>query len=320
MSFIDKRYFKDVQYKRGYGADAEQITKREPDLAPIIRDGIIFFVLLILVLVLHPFHTVPTGHRGVITQFGKINGIVDEGLAILPPYQKLNIFNVRSETATVENAEGSTSDTQPVKVSLTVRYSIVPNQIAMVFEQFSKDGNLDSYVQTAVQEVFKAVTAKYSAPDLIAKRSQVSSEIYSALGVKLKQYGAQVLNIDMRNFAFSESYMKAINEKTTQEQLKLAADNKVKTIEAEQKAKVAVAEAEASALRAQADGEAYAKTTSAKAEAESLRIQNAALAQNKDVLELRRIEIEGIKWSKWNGVLVPNQYYGSAPVQVQQLK
>jgi hypothetical protein len=78
----------------------------------------------------------------------------------------------------------------------------------------------------------------------------------------------------------------------TQEQLAHGAENKLKTVESEQKQKVAVAEAEAKAVKATADGDAYATLTNAKASAESLRIQNAALAQNRDVLELRRIEVE----------------------------
>ena len=270
-------------------------------------------VLLLVLVVIWPFYSVPTGSRGVITQFGKIVGIEGEGLAILPPWQKLSNFSIRAETANIENAEGSTSDTQPVKVSLTVRYSIATDRVAEVFEKYSHDGNLSSYVQTATQEIFKAVTARYTAPDLIAQRSKVSNDIYAALREKLSLYGAQVINIDMRNFAFSDSYMHAINEKVTQEQLRLGAENKLKTVEAEQKQKVAVAQAEASALRAKADGEAYANLKVATAQADALKIQNAALAQNKDVLELRRIEVAMTQAKAWNGVL-PVNVYGSAPI------
>jgi regulator of protease activity HflC (stomatin/prohibitin superfamily) len=249
----------------------------------------------------------------VVTQFGKIVGIQGEGLAILPPWQKLNIFNIRAEAADIENAEGSTSDTQPVKVSMTVRYSIATDKVAEVFEKYSRDGNLSSYVQTATQEIFKAVTARYTAPDLIAQRAKVSSDINAALRDKLALYGAQVINIDMRNFSFSDSYMHAINDKVTQEQLRLAAENKLKTVEAEQKQKVAVAQAEAGARKAQADGEAYANLTIARAQAEALRLQNAALAHSKDVLELRRIEVEKVKAEKWDGAL-PTAIYAGAPV------
>jgi regulator of protease activity HflC (stomatin/prohibitin superfamily) len=249
----------------------------------------------------------------VITQFGKIVGIEGEGLAVLPPWQKLSNFSIRAERADIENAEGSTSDTQPVKVSMTVRYSIATDRVAEVFEKYSHDGNLSSYVQTATQEIFKAVTAKYSAPDLIAQRAKVSSDINAALREKLSLYGAQVINIDMRNFSFSDSYMHAINDKVTQEQLRLAAENKLKTVEAEQKQKVVVAEAEANARKAQADGEAYANLTIAKAQADALRVQSAALAQSKDVLELRRIEVERTKAEKWNGAL-PTSIYAGAPI------
>jgi len=187
--------------------------------------GLVFLSAVLLVIV-WPFSTVPTGYRGVVTQFGKIVRVEQEGLVALPPWQGLTVFNIRAEEAAVENAEGSTSDTQPVHVSLTVRYAINPDRVEEVFERYSRNGDLSSYVQTATQESFKAVTANYTAPDLISKRQAVSADIRNTLQTKLGQYGAQVINIDMRNFAFSDSYMKAINDKVTQEQLRLAAENK----------------------------------------------------------------------------------------------
>lgn len=166
---------------------------------------------LILVSCANPFNSVPTGSRGVVTTFGKISGIEDEGLVMLPPWKKLTIFNIRAEKADIEGAEGSTSDTQPVKVSMTVRYSVATNKVSEVYEKYSHDGDLSSYVQTATQEVFKAVTAQYSAPDLIAQRAKVSGDIRLQLAKKLEMYGAQVIAIDMRTFSFSGSYMAAIN-------------------------------------------------------------------------------------------------------------
>ena len=274
---------------------------------------VVAVVLLLAVKMLWPFYSVPTGSRGVVTQFGRIVGIENEGLAVLLPWQQLAIFSIRAEQANIDNAGGSTSDTQPVSVSLTVRYSIMTDKVVEVYEKYSHNGDLSSYVQTATQEVFKAVTARYSAPDLIAQRAVVSADINAALQTKLALYGAQVINIDMRNFEFSESYMHAINDKVTQEQLRLAAENRLKTVESEQKQKVAVAEAEASAVRARADGDVYASLKVATAQAEALKIQNAALAQNKDVLELRRIEVERVKAERWNGQL-PQNVYAGAPI------
>lgn len=273
----------------------------------------IFIISLILINWLWPFYQVPTGFRGVVTQFGKIVDVEDEGLVFLPPWKKLSTFSIRAEMADIEGAEGSTSDTQPVRVSMTIRYSISTNKVSEVFEKYSHNGDLSSYVQTAAQEVFKAVTAKYSAPDLISKRAIVSSDIVSAMRSKLSIYGAQIISIDMRGFSFSPSYMAAINEKVTQEQLRLGAENKLKTVESEQKQKVAIAEAEANALRAEADGKAYANLAIAKAQAESLKLQNSALSQSKEVLELRRIEVEKTKAEKWDGAL-PSSIYAGTPI------
>ena len=285
----------------------------------LIVGAIVGLILVVILATMWPWVSVPTGYRGVVTQFGRIIGIEQEGLAFIPPWQKLNLFNIRAEKADIENAEGSTADTQPVHVSLTVRYSIQPDKVSEVFEKYSKTGELDSYVATATRETFKAVTAKYTAPELITKRSQVSSDVKALLMSKISVYGAQVINIDMTNFGFSDSYMKAINNKVTQEQEALAAEKRLITVQNEQKQKVAVAEAEAAAVRAQADGEAYATLKNAQASAEALKIQNAALAQNRDVLELRRIEVAKIEAEKWNGQRVANQYFGTAPIQVQSV-
>jgi regulator of protease activity HflC (stomatin/prohibitin superfamily) len=288
-------------------------SANNPNFPKLVRYGAIALGALILLWIIWPFNSVPTGYRGVVTQFGAIKGVENEGLVILPPWRKLSIFSIRAERADIDNAEGSTNDQQPVHTSLTVRYSIETNKVADVYEQYSHDGDLSSYVQTAAQEVFKAVTARYSAPDLIAQRPKVSSDIGSGLSEKIAKYGARIINIDMRNFSFSESYMRAINDKVTQEQLRLAAENKLRTVEAEQKQKVAIAEAEANAVKATADGDAYATVKNANAQAEALRVQNAALSQNKEVLELRRIEVERVKAERWNGQL-PQNVYASAPI------
>src|SRR5580765_4662215 len=147
---------KDAHIKEGRHMDLQEryFPRGAFDPFAALRDIAVGIVLLIVFTICWPFYSVPTGSRGVITQFGKIVGIEGEGLAILPPWQKLSNFSIRAETANIENAEGSTSDTQPVKVSLTVRYSIATDRVAEVFEKYSHDGNLSSYVQTATQEIF----------------------------------------------------------------------------------------------------------------------------------------------------------------------
>lgn len=302
-----QRYIKTVQ------------GRSEPNTALLIRDAAIAMGILILLMIVWPFNSVPVGSRGVVTQFGAIRGIEPEGLLLLPPWQKLTLFSIRAEQADVDKADGATADTQPVEVSLTVRYSIQPDKVGEVYEKYSHNGDLSSYVQTATHEIFKAVTAKYAAPDLIAQRAKVSNDIYAALREKLSIYGAQVINIDMRNFGFQKSYMDAINAKVLQDQLRQAADNKLKTVESEQKQKVAIAEAEAHAIQARADGDAYARIKNATAEAEALRVQSAAISQNPQVLELRRITVSQTQAERWNGQL-PGAIYAGAPIPFMNIK
>lgn len=279
----------------------------------VVKFGFDLFIALVLFTLLwvyFPFQSVPTGSRGVITRFGKIVDVADEGMAVIPPWEKLAIFNIRASKADIENADGSTSDTQPVKVSMTVRYAIDPTQVSHVYEQYTHDGDLSNYIQTATEEVFKAVTAKYTATDLISKRAIVSADISAALKKKTAPYGAIILNIDMRNFSLSDSYMKAINEKVTQEQLRMAADNRVLTVEAEQRSNVAIASANADVIRKKADGDAYAVTAAAKAQADAINLQGQALRNNPDIIELRKVEVSLAVANKWNGGL-PTTVYGA---------
>lgn len=288
-----------------------------PNIPRLATHGVIGLVILILIMSFWPLRTVPTGSRGVITVGGAIKGIEGEGFMLVAPWQRLDIFNIRAEQADIKDAEGATSDTQPVKTSLTVRYSVRPDKVAEVFEKYTHDGNLNAYVTTATMETFKAVTARYSAPDLISKRAQVSGDIRTLLAAKVDLYGAQIINIDMTNFSFSPSYMAAINEKATQEQLQLAAERRLLTTVSEQKSNVAKAEAAASVVKAGADGAAYKTLTEATADAKAtilageakaraMEVQATALSRNPVLVELTRAE-------RWDGKLPVNVYAG-API------
>jgi hypothetical protein len=96
--------------------------------------------------------------------------------------------------------------------------------------------------------------------------------------------------------------MAAINDKVTQEQKRLAAENTLKTVEAEQKQKVAIAEAEARAT-----------VVTAEAQAKALTLQADALKQSQSLLDLKRIDVEMEKAKRWDGKL-PQNVYAGAPI------
>ena len=53
----------------------------------LLKHGAGILGVLLLLMFLWPFYTVPTGNRGVVTTVGKITGIEVEGLVILPPWK-----------------------------------------------------------------------------------------------------------------------------------------------------------------------------------------------------------------------------------------
>jgi regulator of protease activity HflC (stomatin/prohibitin superfamily) len=306
MTFLTKYVTKQV----------DPLTKREVNslnLPKIIGHTLTAIAVVTATLVYWPLTSVPTGTRGVVTVGGEITSLKSEGFVLIAPWQKLSNFNIRAEASQVNAAEGATSDTQPVHVTLTVRYSVNPDKVAVVFEQFSKTGDLDTYVDTATREAFKAVTAKYTAPELISQRAKVSSEIVQAIRLKVAVYHANVISVDVTSFVFSPDYMANINKKVNQDQALQTAEKEALTVAAQQKSKVATAEGEATALKLKADAEAYANLKIATAQADALKIQNAALTQSKEVLELRRIEVEKIKAERWDGAL-PQHIYAGTPI------
>jgi len=308
MSFAS-RYINEVKTKDYRGNESSNQTL---NVFRLVRDVAIVLGLVVLVLFLNPVTSVDTGTRGVVTNGGAITKIEPEGRHLVWFWEHLQIFSIRAETAKVDNAIGGTSDQQPVSTSLVVRYSIQPDKVAEVYEKYSHDGDLSSYVDSAVHETFKAVTAKFTAPDLLNKRQEVSNEVRTQLAAKLAVYGAQVISVDMTKFEYDPTYQKTINDKVQQDQLLQTAEKQQLTVKAQQQQKVEIAQAEADAQKAKADGQAYATLKEATAQAQALQIQNDALAKSAQVLDLRRIEVEMEKARRWDGKLPENIYAGAA--------
>jgi prohibitin 2 len=278
-----------------------------------LKSGLLGLAVAVAAVSTWPIESVNTGYRGVITVGGSIKSVEEEGFTFVAPWQRLNLFNIRAEQADIKDSVAATLDQQPITVSLTVRYAIIPDKVSEVFEKYSKTGDLQSYVETATSEAFKAVTARYSAQDLIVKRAEVSNQVLDGLRQKLLVYGANVISIDMRDFKFDDVYMKAVKDKVTQEQLKLGAENQALTVEQEQKKQVIIAKATAESARIKADADAYTTMKAAEALAKSLEIQNEALSKNRDVLQLKQIEVDMKRAEQWDGKL-PTAIYAGAPI------
>jgi prohibitin 2 len=208
-------------------------------------------VLLMVLWALAPFGTVPAGHRGVMTTFGSPSAqVLSEGIHFrIPLAQKLNLVNV-----SIQKGEGdgdaASRDLQTVHTRVALNYHVRPDGAVTVFRDLGNEPG-QRIIIPAVQEAVKAVTARFTAEELIAKRTDVRDQIVAQLRERLSRHGIMVDEFSIVNFNFSRSFNDAIEAKTTAEQLKLQAERDLQRIEVEAKQRVAQARAEAESLAVQ---------------------------------------------------------------------
>lgn len=244
------------------------------------------FVLAVLFLgPLRPWHIVPPGHKGVVVQLGAVKGDLTEGIHFrIPVIQKVIDVNVQIQKAETESVAAS-KDLQMVTSKIALNYHVNPQEVDKIYQQIGMSYD-QKIIDPAVQEAMKAVTAKYTAEELITKRQQVALEIQELLTNRLKRSDVIVDAFSIVNFQFSEEFNKAIESKQTAEQLALKAQRDLQRIKIEAEQKVAAAQAEA----------------------ESLKIQKEQVTDN--LIKLREIEVQKQAVEKWDGKLP--QYNGGA--------
>lgn len=234
-----------------------------------IKFAVVLGVLALLIV--SAFANVGAGERGVV--FSKFSGVkaivMQEGLHLkLPFFENVIRVNVQIQKSQTD-APAASKDLQNVKSTIALNYHIRPDRANIVYQEiglFFKPRVIDP----AVQEAVKAVTAEYTAEELITKRPEVKDKIRETLRERLLVFNIIVDEFNIIDFSFSRSFNEAIENKQTAEQQALKARRDLDRIKIEAEQLVA----------------------RAKAEAESQRIQQETITPM--VLQLRAIE-------KWDG-------------------
>lgn len=243
--------------------------------------------VILLLTIFRFWAIVPAGHVGVLLQFGAVKGSLDEGFHFrLPVIQKVALVDVRVQKAEADAAAAS-RDLQTVTSKIAVNYHVEPGAAARLYEQVGMHYP-ETIIAPAVQESVKAVTARYTAEELITRRRDVSTEVQALLAERLTPYGVKVDGFNIVNFDFSQKFNEAVEEKLAAEQRALKAKRDLERIKIE----------------------AEQKVTQAKAEAEALRIQREQVTP--ELLRLREIEVQRMAIEKWDGRL-PNVTGGAIP-------
>lgn len=252
-----------------------------------IKALVILLVLLIAAAVVigSAMTIVPAGHTGVVVTLGKVSDqVLNEGLHFKLPFaQQVVVMNNKIQKTEI-NSNSVSRDLQTVSSDVAINYHVTQSASAQIYKTIGEQ-YADTVLQPAIQEAVKAVTAQYTAEELITKRSAVGDEISETLSKKVSEYGIVIDKFNIVNFDFSEEFNAAIEQKQVAEQNKLRAET-----EKEQQIIEAEAEAEKKVIAAQAEADAIRQK--AEAEAEANRKLNESLSQN--VLQYQQIE-------KWDG-------------------
>lgn len=245
-------------------------------------------VIVIALLAFQSFTIVHAGHRGVVLQLGAVQPkVMEEGMHFKIPFiQTVIPIEVRVQKAE-SNQVSASRDLQTVTTTLAVNYHLDGTTINNLYQNVGMEYRA-RIVDPAIGESLKAVTAQYTAEDLISKRSEVSAKVKEVLAAKLSLYNMILDDINITEFKFSEEFDRAIEQKQIAEQQALKSKLDLERIKIEKEQEI----------------------TRAQAQAEALRLQKQEVTQ--ELISLREIEAQLKAIEKWDGKL-PNVTGGATP-------
>lgn len=265
-------------------------------------------VILALVVLNGLFVVIEAGHVGVVKRLGAVQlEPLKEGLHFKRPFiDQVDQLSVRLVFINAQ-ATAASKDLQTVSTQVNVSYSLVPALTPLVYQQIgSADSVAAAIVEPAIQESVKAITAQYTAEELVTKRALVKQAIQQAISTFIDNTlrekgianGVQLANVAITDFSFSDEFNRAIESKVKAEQDAMRAKN-------EKIMRVTQAEASNAERKLAADAQAYTTEVESKARADAIRREAEALRSSPEIIQLRSVE-------KWDGVLPRIQ--GNSPI------
>ena len=256
-------------------------------------------IIVIIFIATSAFVIVESGHVGVVRTLGAVQLTpLSEGIHFKKPLiDKVEQMDIRLTKANAK-AQAASKDLQTVSTQVTVQYSLVGEVAPLTYQKIGdREVVSATLIEPAIQESVKAITAQYTAEQLVTKRAEVKLQIQEAINnfidITLKEKGVnnsiRIANVAITDFDFSEEFNKAIELKVKAEQEALQAKN-------EKARRVTQAEAAAAEKELSADANAYAIEAASKARADAIEREAKALKNNPELIQLRIAE-------KWDGKL-----------------
>ena len=205
--------------------------------------------LVVLVVALNSFTTVKAGHTGVVTTMGKVEQkVLTEGLHFKIPFVQ-DVIQIDNRVLKSEvDCSSASKDLQTVSSTIALNYKVRNESSASIYQNVGLDYE-SIIIAPAIQECVKAVTAKFTAEELITERQSISDQMKDLLNEKITSYGIDVQIFNIISFDFTAEYNAAIEAKQTAQQNALKAEQDLQRVRVEAEQTIAKAEAEAEAYK-----------------------------------------------------------------------
>lgn len=208
--------------------------------------AVVLGIIIVIALIIFFASTtiVPTGHIGVVTLYSKVQDkYLDAGFHFVKPFVE-SVHDVDIRTQKYSNTvEGSAKDLQIVNITMSINYQIKAEKASELYAKVGASYN-EVILNPALQSSLKAAIAKYTAEEMITKRSEVATTITEELNKSLEEYFI-ISAVNLENIGFTDEYNKAIEAKTTNEQKAQAEKAQLEIIKVQNEQKINTAEAEA---------------------------------------------------------------------------
>lgn len=212
--------------------------------------GILSAVLVIaFILIPFSFHTVDAGEVAVVKYFGEAKAVRSAGLHFdLWATNTYVVYDAKVQKVDIETMTYS-SDAQTMDVSMTLQYSINPDEVIEITKQYGSLDLLQAKLESIVIEKTKAVLSSYKAMDIIANRAEMSPKVEEAIRAAVgEEYHVAINTVVLTNIDFSDAFESAVEDK-------MIAEQKLLQAEYENQTTIAQAQAKADALVIAAQGE-----------------------------------------------------------------
>ncbi len=279
-------------------------------------------LIIAFLFIFTPFTTIPAGHVGVSSLFGKVDSVeLNEGFHIINPLKKIQRIDCRNKELTMDRISVPSQDQLTTAVDVTVKWRVDRSQAA---EAFKETGSVESLEVVHLKPLLRSLLREAgkeieNAEDFYQAQVQVSMQNKILVGLDtLSSKGILVEEVLLRGFELPRMIVQGVEDKKRHKQLAERQVEELKRFSTEQEQRQVQAKAEKMAAIeeaekriALADAKAYEIMAEAKAQAEAIQIKGEVLQKYPDIIKLRSIE-------KWNGIL-PRVSLGSGAMPLINL-